>query len=292
MIMTFGWFPLVLIYIGTNAVSKVVQKLALKNEEVDSTAFSALFLFIVGVFSAPFLIFEQVVFSFDPRAWAAVLLSSILYSACMVLFYHALKLIEISQVEVVATTRSIWSMILGIIFFHEALSFSIFIGVILIFFGLAVIYWEKGKFTGFQKPHLYTLFYAILITAAYALDKYALNYFSVVMYQVIIYITPALMTVIFLPGTFTKIKPLLKAQKSTYLILLCCTFQMISTLALYRAYQMGGELSVVGPLTQLTTVITILIGIILLKERWHLTQKIIGISLAILGVFFIKVLSF
>ena len=290
--MSLSWFPLVLIYICTNTVSKIVQKLALKNEEVDSTAFSAVFLFLVGVISAPFLLFEDVVFSLDIRAWAAVLLSSVLYSACMVLFYHALKLIEISQVEIVSTTRSIWSMFLGMIFFQEVLNLSKFIGVFLIFFGIAVIYWEKGQFKGFTKLHLYTLAYAFLISCAYALDKYALTYFSVVMYQVIIYTIPPIFIVIFLPGTFKKIKPLIKAQKSTYLILLSCCFQMVSTLALYRAYQTGGEFSVVGPLTQLTTVLTIIIGILVLKERWHLKQKIIGISLTILGVVFIKLLQF
>jgi len=290
--MNLGWFPLLLIYIGTNTISKIVQKLALRNDEVDSTAFTALFMFTVGVISTPFLLFEQVVFSLDIRAWAAVLSSGILYSACMALFFHALKLIEISQVETVATTRSIWAMFLGVIFFQEALSLSKFIGVLLVFFGLAVIYWEKGKFQGFRKPHLYTLAYAFLISCAYALDKYALYYFSVVMYQVIIYIIPSFIIVIFRPGTIKKIQPLVKAQKSTWLILLCCCFQMVSTLALYRAYQVGGEYSVVGPLTQLTTVLTIIIGIIFLKERWQLKRKIIGISLAIIGVVFIKVLYF
>ncbi|MGI6685588.1 MAG: EamA family transporter [Bacillota bacterium] len=290
--MSLGWFPLVLIYIATNSVSKTVQKLSLKNEEVDSTAFCALFMFTVSVISIPFLFFEEVVFSVDIRAWTAVLSSALLYSACMVLFFHAMKLIEISQVETVATTRSIWAMFLGTIFFQEALSLSKFIGVILIFFGLAVIYWEKGKFNSFKKPHLYTLAYAFLISCAYALDKYALYFFSVVMYQVIIYSIPAVLIVIFQPGTLAKIKPLLKAQKSTYLILLCSCFQMTSTLALYRAYQTGGEYSVVGPLTQLTTILNILIGITILKERWHLKQKILGISLAVLGVVFIKVLYF
>jgi len=287
-----SWFILVLIYIFTNTISKIVQKLALRNEEVDSTAFSAFFLFTVGVISIPFLFFEHITFSWDIRAWGAVFFSSILYSTCMVLFYHAMKLIEISQVETVATTRSIWSMFLGIIFFQEALTMSKFLGVLLIFLGLAVVYWEKGHFKGFEKPHLYTLAYAIMISCAYALDKYALNYFSVVMYQVIIYTTPAIFITIFLPGTFTKIKTLIRPQKSTYLILLCCCFQMVSTLALYRAYQVGGELSVVGPLTQLTTVLIIIIGIIALKEKWNLKRKIMGISLACIGVIFIKILHF
>lgn len=290
--MNLNWFHLVLIYVATNTVSKVIQKLALKQEEVDPTALCAYFMFTVGVFTLPFLFFEQIVFSWDIRAWSAILFSSVLYSACMALFFHAMKLLEVSQVETIATTRSIWVMVLGILFFQESFSYSKFTGVFLIFLGLAIVYWDKGKFKSFEKPHFYTLAYAVMISGAYALDKYALNYFSVGLYQVIIYTIPAFFIIIFMPGTFAKIKPLMKPQKSTYFILLCCCFQMVSTLALYRAYQIGGELSVVGPLTQLTTVFTILTGIIFLKERWNLKKKIWGVSLALLGVLFIKVLHF
>lgn len=290
--MHISWFYLVLIYILTNTISKVVQRLSLQHEEVDSTAFCAFFMFTVGSISIPFLLIEDINFSVDIRALGAVFLSSILYSVSMLLFHHAMKLTEVSQVETIATTRSIWSMVIGAIFFHEVLNISKLLGIIFICLGLAVVYWQKGSFNGFKKPHFYTAAYAMLITCAYALDKYALDYFSVIMYQVIIYIIPSIFITVFLPGTFTKIKKMIKPEKTTYLILLCCCFQMISTLALYRAYQVGGELSVVGPLTQLTTVLITIIGIVFLKERWNLTRKIIGITLACIGVIFIKVLSF
>ena len=87
-------------------------------------------------------------------------------------------------------------------------------------------------------------------------------------------------------------KYLLKPQKSTLVILLSAIFQMISTLALYGAYKNGGELSVVGPLAQTSTVLTILIGILVLRETWNLKRKIIGISLTLLGVALIKFVSF
>ena len=290
--MSLAWFPLVVIYILNNAVSKILQKYALKGEEVDPTAFSAFFLFTVGVMTLPFLLVEKVVISSEPKIWLVVLLSGLFYTVCMIMFYYALKNIEVSQVETIATTRAIWIMLLGIIFFQENLTLSKFLGVFCIFLGLAVIYWNRGKFTGFSKPHLYTLLYAVIISGAYALDKYCLDFFSVAFYQVVIYCLPAVLTVIFIPGTLAKIRLFLRPQKSTTIFFICCFFQMISTLALYRAYQVGGELSVVGPLTQTSTVLTIFMGILFLRERWNLKRKIIGALLTILGIILIKVLRF
>ncbi|WP_084110183.1 EamA family transporter [Desulfosporosinus lacus] len=132
------------------------------------------------------------------------------------------------------------------------------------------------------------MIYSLLISAAYALDKIALNSFSVVLYQVAVYIIPAIFTVIFIPKTFGNIRYFLKPQKNTLIILLSAVFQMISTLALYAAYKYGGDLSVVGPLAQTSTVLTILVGIVILKERWNLKRKIIGVILVLAGVALLK----
>lgn len=288
---SYSWFHLVLIYITLNSASKLLQKYSILENEVDPNAFSAFFLLMVGLLTIPFLYFEKVQYSLDIKIWLVVLLSSLLYTICMILFFQSLKNIEVSQVEIIATTRTIWLMLLGIIFFHETLYLSQFLGIVLIFLSLVIIYWVRGKEYKFTKHHYYTILYAILISCAYALDKYLLNYFSVALFQVIIYIVPALMTMVFIPNTYEKMKCLVKPQKSNYLILLCCFFQMLSTLALYAAYKIG-DLSLIGPLAQTSTILTIIIGIVVLKERWNLKRKIIGIILTVLGIVFIRFISF
>ncbi|WP_073028675.1 hypothetical protein [Desulfosporosinus lacus] len=45
--------------------------------------------------------------------WLVVILSSVFYTVCMVLYYNALKSTEVSQVETIATTRSIWFLVFG-----------------------------------------------------------------------------------------------------------------------------------------------------------------------------------
>ncbi len=289
--MTLNWFPLVLFYIITNAASKLLQKYTVQDEEIDPSAYSAYFMLVGGLLSIPFLFFEQIVFPTDPKVWLVVLLSSSLYTVCMILFFKALKAIEISQVETIATTRTIWLMLLGLIFFKEQLYLSQVFGIFLIFFGLIVIYWQKGTKFNFEKFHLYTFLYAIIMSCAYALDKYLLGYFSVVFFQVVIYITPAVLTMVFTPNVFENMKTMIKPKRNNYLIILCCFLQAISTLGLYGAYQIG-ELSLIGPLAQTSVVITIIVGLVVLKERWNMKRKLLGIALTLLGMAFIRFFIF
>lgn len=284
----FDWFPLVLIYILTNSVSKVFQKIALKDQEVDSTAFSSLFLFTVGVLTLPALFFEDLVFSTSWKVWLILLLNGALYATCLVLFYRALKGTEVSQVEAIATTRTFWFVILGIIFFNEALNLNTFLGVGLIFLGLFIIYWNKSHALNLNKSHVYTFIYAFIISCSYALDKYLLSYFSVALYQVIIYILPAVLIPVAIPGTTRHLKYLIKPRKGTYILLASTVMQMISTLALYAAYKSGGALSIVGPIAQTSTVITITAGILILKENWNLKRKVLGIAISLIGVFVLR----
>lgn len=289
--MTLNWFPLVLFYIITNASSKLLQRYTVQNEEVEPPAYSGYFFLVCGLLSIPFLYFEQIKYPTEPKLWIVLLLSSIFYTVSMLLFFKALKAIEVSQVEAIATTRTIWLMLLGIIFFKEQLYFSQIIGIFLIFLGLIVIYWQKGTKFNFQKFHLYTLFYAIIISCAYALDKYLLNYFSVVFFNFVIYLIPGILTLIFVPNSFNNIKILIKPQKNNYLIILCCFLQIASTIALYAAYQIG-ELSLIGPLAQTSVIITITVSLVVLKERWNMKRKILGIALALLGIAFIRFFIF
>lgn len=287
-----NWFYLILIYISTNATSKILQKYIFNDTELDPAAFSAFFMIIGGLLAVPLLYFEAIEYPQDITIWLILLLASIFYTISMLLFFYALKEIEISQVETIGITRTIWLILLGIIFYQEKLNLNQYFGIFLVFLGLVVIYCDKKTFHELKKPHLYALLYAIIISCAYALDKYLLSYFSLILYNVVIYIIPGIFTMIFIPNTFEKMKYFIQKKTNTYICLLSCVFMVISTLALYAAYQSGGELSLVGPLAQTSTIFTILIGLIILKEYWNLKRKIIGITIAVLGIVFVRFIIF
>jgi len=290
--MLINWFPLVLIYILMNATSKILQKSIVSNEKVDDIAFSIIFLFAPGLFSLPLIMVEPIRYPTQPIAWVALIVSCIGYAFCMILYFYSMKRIEISQVETIATTRSIWMMVLGIIAFGEILTLSKMIGICLIIAAIVTVYARKGALIGLGKTHFIVLLYAIIISICYALDKFALGYFSLVLFQVLIFMVPACITAIVFPASVKKIIPMFKTKRNTILMLVCFIAQAVSDLALYRAYQIGGQLSIVGPIAQTTTVVTISAGILILREHWNIKKKILGILLALLGVIFLRFLSF
>ncbi len=290
--MEINWFPLVLIYIVTNATSKILQKIIVSNEKVDEIAFSIIFLFAPGFLTLPLIVIQPIRLPTQPAAWIALFVSCIGYACCMLLYFYSMKRIEISQVETIGTTRAIWMMVSGILFFNEAITLSKMIGICLIMAAIVTVYARKESLIGLGKTHFAVLLYAIIISNCYALDKYALGYFSLVFFQVLIFTVPACITAIFFPAAVKNIIPMFKTKRNTIFLLTCFLFQAVSVLALYRAYQMGGQLSIVGPIAQTTTLVTITAGIVILHEYWNLKRKIAGILLALLGVIFLRFLSF
>lgn len=287
-----NWFPLVIIYILLNSTSKILQKFILKNEEIDDIAFSIVFMFASGLFSLPLIFFEPIRVPTQPNAWIALIVSCIGYAFCMTLYFYCMKRLEISQVETIGTSRSIWMMVLGIVAFGEVLTLSKIIGICLIIAAIIIVYARKDALIGLGKIHFAVLLYAIVISICYALDKYALGYFSLVLFQVLIFTIPAYMIALFFPGSVKKIIPMFKTKRNAVLMVVCFFVQSFSVLSLYRAYQIGGQLSIVGPIAQTTTVVTITAGILILREYWNIKKKMIGIFLALLGVIFLRFLSF
>lgn len=288
--MEMNWFPLVLFYIFANATAKLLQKIIVSNENVDEIAFSIVIQLAPGLLTVPLIMVQPIKYPSLPIAWIALLVSCLGYASCMALYFYSMKRLEISQVETIGTTRSVWLMLLGIIAFGEVMTVSKMIGVCLIMAAIIMIYARKGSLIGLGKNHFAVLLYAIIISISYALDKYALGYFSITLYQALVFTVPACITAIIFPASVKKIIPMFQTKRMIILITAGSFFQAASVLALYRAYQLGGQLSIVGPIAQTTTVVTISAGILLLHEHWNIKRKLLGILLALLGVLFLRVI--
>ena len=287
-----SWFPLVLIYILMNATSKILTKFIVSSEKVDDIAYSIAFMFGCGLLTLPLIVFEPIRIPTQPNAWIVFIASCIGYAFCMTLYFYCMKRLEISQVETIGTSRSIWMMLIGIIAFEEVITLSKVIGICLIIAAIITVYARKDALIGLGKNQFLVLLYAMVISICYALDKYALGYFSLVLFQVLIFTIPSFMIGIFFPASVKKIIPMFKTKRNAILMLVCFFVQAVSVLALYRAYQIGGQLSIVGPIAQTTTIVTITAGIIILREFWNLKKKIMGIVMALLGVIFLRFLTF
>ena len=75
--------------------------------------------------------------------------------------------------------------------------------------------------------------------------------------------------------------------KNALKILLLCTIDTLGTIALYTAYQIGRNASVIGPLSATRVLLSVILATIILKERNNITNKIIGVIITVIGVIFL-----
>lgn len=290
MLLQFDWFTLTIISVVSWSLTTIIQKAALKGEEVNASSFSALFQILVGLITIPIAITGFKTLPHGIGIWSLVVLSSFLYFIANFLFFYSLKDIEASQSTIITSTRAIWFMILGLIFFREIITAYKLFGISLIILGLVIIYFNKGSFKSFSIKHFYLLIYALIFSLANTLDKYILNYFDPSAYQVIAFLLPALFTLIFIPGTLKGMKPLVKVNKNNFYLLTSSITYTIAALSLYTSYKVGAEISKAGSISQASIIITVLLGIVFLKERENLAKKIIGSIIVFAGVMLLKIM--
>lgn len=161
------------------------------------------------------------------------------------------------------------------------------IGTLLIFIGIIVLIYHPEKRLGrLSEPGVrWTLFSALLGAAVAIVDKTALRWFNVETYGFMVYFIPTVILCIFLPKRISHLRHLLKTKwKSALCAIIMSAASYYFTL---KAFTLA-EITFVYPLLQLTTIFTVLGGVMIMKEKQHLLQKAIAVILIIAASFLLK----
>jgi uncharacterized membrane protein len=79
--------------------------------------------------------------------------------------------------------------------------------------------------------------------------------------------------------------PQLAQRKNAVGVTLAAFFFSLATISGYLALKNGGQVSVVGPLVQLSTIITVILAVFVLGEKRDIWQKMIAVVLSVIGAF-------
>ncbi len=287
--LTNDWFTLIVIAVMILSLSRILQKFLLTGLEIHPMAFSMIYQLLVGLFSLP-LAYKSfhTLGTFDAKMITLTLLSCFLYFGANLLFFVALKKIDASEMALITALQIIWYLILGVCFFSEHLTVYKLVGASLIFLGLAVVYYSKQFFTRINLHYLIGILSTIVFALAGTADKAAMKYIDPSLYQVFGFIIPALLTFIFVPKKYLDIRPLLKWNKKTSLLVAISAFYIFAPLCINTAYKLEADASKVGPLMQTSTIIIVLLGIIFLKEKDNIFRKVVGSIIVLLGAVILK----
>ncbi len=276
-----SWQILVAISVVTYSVSVLLQRLLLKNNKVDSVAFSIVFQLFTGVL----ILIYALIRGFSTPNLVPLLpnlaLMILLYGAGNVFIFKALKAVEASEFTIIFATRALWTIFTAILFLGESFSSRQLLGTGLILSSVALVSWQKSL--KLNKGTLISLLAALAFGLGFANDAFIIRNFDVPSYLAIAFILPALAVWSVTPGSTSKIKSMLNKDFLKKLSLLGVLYAT-SAITIFLAYQVGRNAAQIAPLNQAATIVTVVLAIIFLKEKAQLARKIIGAILSFVGV--------
>lgn len=237
-----------------------------------------------------FLIFiKEFIFPSEIKAWLVVIVASLLWLCISILSQYSYKYTKVSIQEPLKQTRLFWVLIIGIIFLHELITLNKVIGTLLIFAGLIIITYEKkNNFGSFKdKGVQITLLYSFLFALVTIVDKYALNYFNAETYGFLVYLIPGVILLAMnRKSKHDEILNLLKTFWFAIIIVASASFGYYYFKL--KALELA-DATLVFPIIRGASILTVLGGIVLFKERENLAKKLISILIIFIGIIFLSI---
>jgi len=255
----------------------------LKHDDSDSYTFSFIFPVLVSVALLGYTLFTKS-FEFPNLAsvWFNMVLMIIFYSVGSVCIYHAYQKSPASEVSIIFASNSAWSVISAMIFLGEKLTATNLFGILAIILGVTIINYQKSNWK-LENGHVYALIGALMFGLGFTNDAIIINQFhSVPPYVFLAFILPAIAILIYRPRLIKGL-PHYFSKEIIGKLFFTAAIYALSAIAIYSAYKMGGQASIISPIQQSNVVITVILSYFLLNEKDKLPQKIVGAILVFGG---------
>ena len=282
------WLILVIISIVAGSVASILQRLLLKEEQSEPVTYGFVFQMIVFaiLFAYALLAGGFVLPDLKPLALNLVLMT-LFYALANLCLFKAFQTVEASDVAILMASRSIWTLATAALFLGEPFTVSKVIGTLIIIGGVVLLSWRKKKWN-FDKGHIYILLAAILFGCAFTNDAYLINHFEVPSFTAFAFLLPGLAILAFRPSAVKKLSLFLD-PKRLLKMLAASLFYGASALTIYFAYKLGGEASIIAPISQTSIILIVLFGYLFLKERNNLLNKLLGMITVFAGVVLLQI---
>ncbi|MEP7103673.1 MAG: DMT family transporter [Candidatus Dojkabacteria bacterium] len=283
-----SWQLLTFISIVSLSFSRLLQKILLSEDKSDPIAYSIIFQFIVGIIVFIFALLRGFNLSgYEPYIGNFIIMG-FLYAAFGYCLFFAFKLSDASSVALYFSTNVIWTSIASVVILGENLTVNELVGIVIIFAALIILNFNK-KLQKPSKGEIYALLAAIFLGIAFANDAYIIgSNRDVPSYLTISFLLPTLITALVFPKNALNIKSFLNRNVLPKIILLGALYS-IAAVAIFSAYQYGGDASIISPLNQTSIILTVIMAIFILKEKQNLNKKIIASILAVIGAIIIGI---
>lgn len=278
------------ISIFTNSFSDLIKKVLMVKKDSNP-----IITMIIFQFSAGFLVFlyglliDKSDFStlfkhkniYIPLAMT---ISTTVYALGSLMTFKANKSISLSKFTIIFASRLFVTIIISSILFNEKLTIIQLIGSILLLISTLVVTVDSRKiFESVSKGEVFALIAAICFGISISLDSYVLRTVPIFPYLTVGYSVPGIFVLLANTKEIKSFKTYLNLSAFSK-ILLYSLLSAITGITYMKMLQISSNAPLISSLFQVSTVITVILGIILLKEYKNLTKKIVGIVICFVGL--------
>jgi len=282
-----SWQALILISVFLASVSAIMQRFLMREQKNDAIVASVLLQIISGVIIGLVgLVTGQLnmVQDYGPVIWN-FLLMIILYSTGGIAMFKAYQTMNPSRFAILFALRAVFTLIFSSILLNESLTIENFLGLVLIIASIVLINYEQGGFK-LQKGDLFALYTAFAFGTSNTNDRFLLNTIDVYPYMVLGFILPALVNLVLYNPRFKNYKTYLNMVYLKKMALLCIIYAG-SAIFFFVALEATDNSSQLASLNLLNGVITVLMSIVIFKEKEKLVLKIIAALISLMGLLLI-----
>jgi drug/metabolite transporter (DMT)-like permease len=281
------WFPLAVISVITDSTATITQRILMKSVKSDPVAYMIIFQFLTSALIGLYLLMTGS-FQLPPTIpYANMFLSGILISVASLYLFKALKHLEASELAIYATTGVFWNTTTSALFLGESITPKRLLATLLIVAAVLTVSWQRGQKLTFSQGAQYALISATAFGLAFTNDAYILRSFEAINYLFFGFMLPGIIILLLRPQATRKMKPLLTFNIGTKMVLFCVLYGL-QAITIFKAYQAGGDASQIYPISRTYVILTVILGVIFLKERDNLAKKFLSALLAFLGVLIIR----
>lgn len=247
----------------------------------DATVYAWWFEFIRVLIFLPFVLLnEKLIFGFHEMLIIVLIGFSELFSVYFFMKMHANS--ELSASTIISQMRLVWVPVLAAVFLSERLAVSEYFGVGLIFVGQVIaLMRKKMKFDSSVK---YAFTSSIFVATNSIVGKAGTSYLSLYVMIVAMGLPTIFLFPLIMKNAYKRIRKY--SLSSLKMLFLGAILSSLSSFFLFTALTIGNVSMVVG-IFQAMSILGIAVGVLFLGEKEHLTEKILGGVVVLVGMLFL-----
>ena len=284
-----NWLILTLLAVLSRSVYSLATKVLSENVKVSPISQSVLQSVFSGLLAIPFaLAINQFSFANILSSWQPLLLIMIVVAFGNILYYQGIKWLDSGSTQVAFSSILIWGTLLSMFYLNSRFTIMQFVGIGLMLVAILMIQYQKklvinkGVWLVIASAGLFAVFQVFSAKIASSVSTGA--------YLTLTYFGSSLVLAAVYPKILVKelilvSKQLRSAFKAT---LFASSTSLLYFIFAYFAYQVAPDRGIVVILLTAQVVVSVLFGIVFLKERQNMPKKLLAGVLAFIASILIK----